>query len=33
MAEALARELYRAIEIGDAAAVRRALAAGAEPES
>ena len=30
--EALTRALYRAIEIGDAAAVRRALANGAEPD-
>ena len=30
--EALTRALYRAIEIGDAAAVRRALADGADPE-
>ena len=31
-AEALARRLYTALEIGDAAAVRRALADGADPE-
>ena len=31
-AEALARRLYDALEIGDATAVRRALADGADPE-